>query len=56
MPPFDSVGPAPLVQAGRNCWRLETAQRIAVLVDNEAYYAAVYEALQRARRSILLLG
>jgi phosphatidylserine/phosphatidylglycerophosphate/cardiolipin synthase-like enzyme len=32
------------------------ARRVAFLVDTEAYFTAVFEAIMRARRSILLLG
>lgn len=41
---------------GRNCWRVEHADRIAFLVDAKAYFDAVREALIRARRSIIILG
>jgi phosphatidylserine/phosphatidylglycerophosphate/cardiolipin synthase-like enzyme len=41
---------------GETCWRTARADRAAFLVDNEAYFAAVYDALQKARRSVLLLG
>lgn len=37
-------------------WRRARASRLAFLIDIEAYYTAVYEALRAARRSILLLG
>jgi phosphatidylserine/phosphatidylglycerophosphate/cardiolipin synthase-like enzyme len=46
---------APLAP-GQTCWRVETADRVAFLVDNEAYFTALYEALQKARRSVLILG
>lgn len=38
------------------CWRTEPADRVAFLVDNEAYFTAAFEAMRKARRSILLLG
>jgi phosphatidylserine/phosphatidylglycerophosphate/cardiolipin synthase-like enzyme len=41
---------------GETCWRTETAGRCAFLVDTEAYFTALYEAFQKARRSILVLG
>lgn len=37
-------------------WRVARANRAAFLVDTEAYYAAVFEALRKAKRSVLLLG
>ena len=41
---------------GETCWRTERADRSAFLIDNEAYFTALYEAFQKARRSILILG
>ncbi|UXY13960.1 VTT domain-containing protein [Chitiniphilus purpureus] len=48
--------PASLFQAGRNCWRIEHADRAAVLVDGEAYFRAVRRAIAAAQRSILIIG
>jgi phosphatidylserine/phosphatidylglycerophosphate/cardiolipin synthase-like enzyme len=45
-----------LLKAGENCWRVETADRFAVLMENAAYFEALARALAKARRSILLLG
>jgi phosphatidylserine/phosphatidylglycerophosphate/cardiolipin synthase-like enzyme/uncharacterized membrane protein YdjX (TVP38/TMEM64 family) len=39
---------------GRNCWRVEHASRLAVLVDGEAYFAALRRSLIRARRFIAI--
>lgn len=41
---------------GETCWRTAKADRAAFLIDNEAYFSAVFDALHSARRSILLLG
>ncbi|WP_240609577.1 phospholipase D-like domain-containing protein [Phenylobacterium deserti] len=41
---------------GETCWRKAHADRVAFLIDNEAYFAAVYDAIQKARRSIFILG
>lgn len=41
---------------GETCWRRERASRAAFLIDTEAYFTAVFEALQKAERSIHLLG
>jgi phosphatidylserine/phosphatidylglycerophosphate/cardiolipin synthase-like enzyme len=41
---------------GETCWRTERADRAAFLIDTEAYFTALYEAFQKARRSILILG
>jgi phosphatidylserine/phosphatidylglycerophosphate/cardiolipin synthase-like enzyme len=45
-----------LLREGETCWRRARANRVAFLIDNEAYFTAVYEAMQKARRSILILG
>ena len=44
-----------ILEPGRNCWRLEPAERVAFLIDGEAYFAALHDALQRARSSAFLL-
>jgi phosphatidylserine/phosphatidylglycerophosphate/cardiolipin synthase-like enzyme len=41
---------------GETCWRTARADRVAFLIDTEAYFTAAFEAMQKARRSILLLG
>ncbi len=45
-----------LLSPGRNCWRVETAGRFAVLMENAAYFDALRSALGKARRSIVILG
>lgn len=52
-----SEGGSPLLlQPGATCWRTERANRVALLPENDAYFAAVREALENARKSVLLLG
>jgi phosphatidylserine/phosphatidylglycerophosphate/cardiolipin synthase-like enzyme len=46
----------PLLIPGETCWRTARADRVAVLVDTEAYFKALTEALPKARRSIQILG
>ena len=41
---------------GRNCWRVETAGRFAVLMENAAYFDALRSALAKAKRSVVVLG
>lgn len=41
---------------GETCWRKAHASRAAFLVDAEAYFTAVFEALRGAKRSVMLLG
>lgn len=45
-----------LLQPGRNCWRIEHAQRFAMLVDADAYFRAVRAAIRKARHSIYILS
>lgn len=45
-----------LMAPGRNCWRVETAHRFAVLMENAAYFDALRSALAKAQRSIVILG
>jgi len=46
----------PWLEPGQNCWRVETAGRFAVLMENAAYFDALRSALGKARRSVVLLG
>ena len=39
-----------LLTPGRNCWRVETADRFAVLMENAAYFDALRSALGKARQ------
>jgi phospholipase D1/2 len=41
---------------GRNCWRIEPADRVAFLIDGDAYFAVFKEAVERAKRSVLIVG
>lgn len=45
-----------VAREGVNCWRIRRADRLAVLVDAEAYFRAIKAALLRARRSVLIIG
>ncbi len=45
-----------ILRPGRNCWRVERAERASVLIDGAAYFAAFREAARTARRSILIAG
>jgi phospholipase D1/2 len=46
----------PILQAGRNCWRIEKADRVAFLIDGEAYFAALRRALLDARQLVHILA
>src|SRR5262245_44469182 len=45
-----------ILRRGRNAWRVERADRMAVLVDGGAFFRAVREALLKARRSVFIVG
>src|SRR4030095_3193394 len=51
-----SRGRMTIFRPGYTCWRAEPADRAAFLIDTEAYFTALFEAFQKARRSILLVG
>ncbi len=51
-----AAGRATVAVEGRNCWRRAHADRLAVLIDGQAYFSALKAALLRARHSILLVG
>jgi hypothetical protein len=52
----DTTYGRPILEPGRNCWRLEPARRVAFLVDGAAYFAAVRAAAAKAQHSIFILG
>ena len=45
-----------VLREGKNCWRIETADRVAFLIDGETYFAAFKAAVKRAKRSVLIVG
>jgi len=45
-----------LMRPGYNCWAVAQSERVALLVDAEAYFRAFYQAALRARRSITILA
>ena len=45
-----------ILSPGRNCWRIEPAHRVRLLVDGAAYFGAFRSAAKRARRSIFIVG
>ena len=46
----------PILKEGRNCWRIASAKRAAVLIDGADYYAALEQVLRKARKSIIIVG
>ena len=41
---------------GRNCWRIERASRLSVIVDAADYFAAARKAMLAAEKRIMLIG
>jgi phospholipase D1/2 len=55
--PLSSHAPyRPLLRPGRNCWRLARAGRYALLIDADAYFRAVRQAMLGARDCIMILS
>jgi phosphatidylserine/phosphatidylglycerophosphate/cardiolipin synthase-like enzyme/uncharacterized membrane protein YdjX (TVP38/TMEM64 family) len=52
----DSLADRPILETGRNCWKVEHASRLAILVDAADYFSAFAEACRAAERQILILG
>jgi phospholipase D1/2 len=46
----------PVLQPGRNCWRIERAHRFSLLIDADAYFRAVRAAIRTARHSVFILS
>lgn len=45
-----------IFKPGENCWRIEPAERVALLVDGEDYFGALYDALCNAQRCVRILS
>ncbi|MBU7588847.1 MAG: phospholipase [Sphingopyxis terrae] len=46
----------PIVEEGRNCWRIERANKARMIVDAADYYALLVRLMERAKERILLIG
>ena len=46
----------PVLVTGQNCWRIERADRFAVLIDAEDYFRAAKAAMLQAHKRIMLIG
>ncbi|WP_451986923.1 phospholipase D-like domain-containing protein [Azospirillum endophyticum] len=62
-PSFPSLGfqssqtpVGPILVPGRTCWRMEKADRVAVIIDAAAYFARIKAAILNARHSVMLIG
>ncbi len=45
-----------LLTPGKNCWKLAHADRASFLIDGEAYFQALHQAMRQARKSIIIVG
>ena len=45
-----------MLEAGRNCWRIERAGRASLVVDAADYFRLARQAMLRAEKQILLIG
>lgn len=52
----DSIQSGPIVAAGRNCWRIERAQRVSVVVDAADYFHFIHELCGEAQTLLLFIG
>ena len=43
-----------ILQPGRNCWRIRRADRVAFLIDGDAYFSALHQTLSDAQKQILI--
>jgi phospholipase D1/2 len=43
-----------LLATGKNCWKVEQAEKISFLIDGDAYFSAFREALKKARNHIYI--
>lgn len=46
----------PIARPGKNCWRKEEADRLKLFYDSAGYFKAFYEAAQKARHSMFIIG
>jgi phospholipase D1/2 len=55
-PDDSTTEPSRVLEEGKTCWRLATAERAAALVDGAEYFSALRSSLLAAERSIFILG
>ena len=46
----------PILEAGRNCWRIERADRVGLIVDAADYFVALRRAVLEAQTQVMLIG
>ncbi|MEI4264279.1 hypothetical protein [Roseovarius sp. D0-M9] len=50
-----NAGP-PIQRAGDTCWRIETAQHLAMIVDAADYFRILRDVMQKAQHSVIMIG
>lgn len=45
-----------ILEAGRNCWRIERADRLGVIIDAADYFRAAKHAMLNARHVVMMIG
>ena len=45
-----------ILEVGRNCWRIERADRMALIIDAADYFRHVKSSMLKAQHSIMLVG
>jgi phospholipase D1/2 len=45
-----------VLREGRNCWRKVKANRVAFLIDGEAYFSALASTMEKAKHTVLIIG
>ncbi len=50
------ISELPIFRPGSNCWKIAHAGRFRLLIDASEYYAALLDAVSKARDSIFILG
>lgn len=45
-----------VLKPAHNCWRIENAKRVAFLIDGDAYFRSLFEAIKEARQSVYILA
>lgn len=46
----------PVLSVGKNCWRLEHADRVSFIIDADSYYRAFRSAVIKAQKSIYIIA
>ena len=52
----DETAAASFFVPDQNCWRVRQAERLALVVDGEDYFAALRQIVQQTQRELLLIG